>query len=175
VGVAGDAELPADNPNPSDDCRHATFACEVTTRAAPAAVYAELTTARGLSRWWSTRLTEEPRVGSVVQLPLGDASLRIRVERLEPDSLVLWRCVDGVTEWDGSSIRFELHPSDVTTLRLEHRGFALRPPGGALERAGFSWPRHLLRLRTLVGRGVGGATSPPRRVSVAPTRLHGRE
>jgi uncharacterized protein YndB with AHSA1/START domain len=131
-----------------------TLICEVTTRASPAAVYGLLTTARGLSRWWRASHEEDLRVGAVVDLPLGDASLRIRVERLEASSLVIWSCLGGVPEWDQSSIRFDLDDSEVTTLRLEHRGFELRRPGSALERADFSWPRHLLRIRTLVQQGV---------------------
>ena len=106
-----------------------TFICEVTTRATPAAVYGLLTSARGLSRWWSASLEEDLRGGAVVELPLGDASLRIRVERLEASSLTVWSRLGGVAEWDRSSIRFDLDGSEMTTLRLEHRGFELRCPG----------------------------------------------
>jgi hypothetical protein len=127
-----------------------TFICEVATGAAAASVYDFLSSARGLLRWWSVRLEDDLRVGAIVDLPLADASLRFRVDRLEASSLVVWSCLGGVAEWDRSSIRFGLDGSEVTTLRLEHRGFEFRRPGGVLERADFSWPRQLLRLRALV-------------------------
>jgi uncharacterized protein YndB with AHSA1/START domain len=127
-----------------------TFVCEIATGASVAGVYELLSTARGLSTWWGAKLEDDPGVGALVELPLADARIRIRVDRLEENSLVMWGCFGGVAEWDGSSIRFDLAAGKRTTLRLEHRGWQFRRPGGLLERADFSWPRQLLRLRALV-------------------------
>ena len=145
------------------------FTCEVAIGASTAAAYDLLTSARGLSRWWSARLEDDLRVGAVIDLPVGDASLHIRVDRLEATSLVIWSCVGGVAEWDRSSIRFDLDGSEMTTLRLEHHGWEFRRPGGVLERADFSWPRQLLRLRALVLVGADPRRrAQPRRASVPP-------
>jgi hypothetical protein len=110
-----------------------------------------LTTAEGVSRWWRAPIDRDLFVGSCAELPLGaDATLRIRVDRLERPRLILWTCIGGVPEWELSTLRFDLEGLGSTTLlQLTHRGWRWRAERGALALTDFSWPRHLVRLRTL--------------------------
>jgi uncharacterized protein YndB with AHSA1/START domain len=129
------------------------FICDLTIKAPATRVYEALTTARALSLWWDHPIDHDLVVGSTAELPLGAGCLmRIHVDELLHPSRVSWTCVGGVPEWEQSTLRFELEEQPRTTLlRFGHRGWRWRVPGGQLAACGFSWPGHLLRLRTLAG------------------------
>jgi uncharacterized protein YndB with AHSA1/START domain len=129
----------------------ATHMCEVPIETSVESVYELLTTADGVLRWWRAPIDHDLMVGSGAELPLGaNVTLRIRVDRLERPSLVLWTCVGGVPEWDLSTLRFDLERLGRTMLlRLTHSDWRWRDPRGQLWSLDFSWPRHLMRLRDL--------------------------
>lgn len=127
------------------------FSCDLTIKAPVTRVYEALTASRDLSLWWDHPLERDLAVGSIADFPLGAGCLmRIRIDELEHPSRVCWTCVGGVPEWERSTLRFQLKEQPRTTLlRFGHRGWRWRVPSGQLAACGFSWPRHLLRLRTL--------------------------
>jgi activator of Hsp90 ATPase-like protein len=137
----------------------AAHTCELEIEASVDSVFELLTTADGVSRWWRTPIDHDLVATACAELPLsGDASLRIRVDRLERPWLVLWTCIGGVPEWERSTLRFDVEDLGPTTLlRLTHRDWQWRDPRGQLWSLDFSWSRQLLQLRDLAlerGRAV---------------------
>jgi uncharacterized protein YndB with AHSA1/START domain len=139
-----------------------TLTCEVELEASAETVYAILTTADRLSRWWRAPVHRDLTLGSCVALPLADGfTLRVRIDALDPPKLVAWTCLDGVPEWERSTLRFDLTPRATTTLlRLTHEGWRLRTEDGALASSGFSLPRQLTRLHGALPHGSCRSRTP---------------
>lgn len=90
--------------------------------ASPETVYAALTQQSGLAGWWTTETVAEPVVGSVAEFRFGSRyHNRMRVEKLEQNSLVEWTCLAGDDEWIDTTFTFDLTPqSEQTVVRFTH-------------------------------------------------------
>ncbi len=68
--------------------------------ASPPQVYDALTTAEGLSQWWTTQLAVDAGPGGVIRLTFqGDFHPQMQQTVLEPHRLVRWTCVAGYPNW----------------------------------------------------------------------------
>ena len=90
-------------------------------------LYAAIAEPEGLANWW-TPMTEPrsaPHEGSVLRFRFGDGKHGpdMRVDRLEPNKKVVWRCVAG--PWEGHRFTFEVteHPRG-SVLRFYHRDWS---------------------------------------------------
>jgi uncharacterized protein YndB with AHSA1/START domain len=143
-----------DAPRPTHEITH-----ELQIDAGPSAIYAALTTADGLGRWWPACGAEIAATeGSSVELEDEDG-LRFgaRIDLLDPSSivkLVHWQVDRGPDEWIGTTVAFRIEGVDTTgdgradagtVLRFWHGGWELGD--GALPRASFGWAMALARLR----------------------------
>lgn len=90
----------------------------------PARAYVALTTAEGLGAWWTPMVEASPTVGAVLHFRFGDGvhGPDMRVEELQQDRRVAWRCIAG--PWEGMTLSFALseHPRGCA-LVFEHAGW----------------------------------------------------
>lgn len=139
---------------------------EIELAAPLARVYEAIATAAGVSAWWTGgRIAEE--VGGTSRLEFGESGwTELRVERLDPDSAVVWACVaqdianfDPRDEWVGTTIRFSLEPLDEgvrrTKLEFVHEGLAGL---GCEEMCTKGWSHYIgVSLKGLVERNEGAS------------------
>lgn len=129
---------------------------QLTIKASPNEVYLALTEQRRLASWWTTDVVAEPTVNSVAEFGFGNRStiIRMRVEALIPSSLVRWRCIGGIEEWEHTNLWFELKgESKETTLLFRHLGW--KSGDGVLPLCSFDWARYLMSLQSFLETGQG--------------------
>ncbi len=125
--------------------------------AAPRAVYAALTSAHAISRWYAP-CSGDANAGGQLTFHFGDAIVRIDVADAIPDRQVRWAVTvsEPLPEWEGTSIEFVLTDEcDGTTLGFCHRGLLASCECFDMCRAG--WEQYLPSLRDYVERGAGMA------------------
>ena len=143
------------------------FHLELALAAAPAAVYAALTTHTGLSGWWSKDCEVGTAVGATSTFRFGATSKTMAIEALEPEREVRWRCIacdinhpqimqkDG---WLGTVLTFRLEAQgNGTLLRFTHLGLTPEVECYGLCSAG--WRHCLGSLRRYVESGAGAPCS----------------
>lgn len=95
-------------------------------------VYEAITTAEGLSSWW-TKLAELEGQRATFRFDEGTTYAVMQIERQIPNKEVVWRCseqyfvIEGsekTNEWVGTVIWFELseNPDKSTALEFTHEG-----------------------------------------------------
>ncbi len=67
-------------------------------------VYDALTTTEGLSAWWTSDTSGDPRVGGTIAFRFPQGGFDMEVVELTPGELVRWRVTDGPPEWIGTFI-----------------------------------------------------------------------
>lgn len=94
---------------------------ELLIAATPEKVYHALTTAEGLSAWWTPGATAVPGQGSIARFPFGEGYYKeMEVVALEPATRVQWHCIAGAHEWIGTDINFRLMAVDKRSIQLSH-------------------------------------------------------
>lgn len=146
----------------------APFRQNLTLRASSDAVFAALTTPRGLAGWWSDDCDvptgPSHAVGATVRVRFDCAKKDFRIERLEPGRALEWRCtaayidlpqLERRSEWVGTRLRFELapNPDGSTALAFEHEG--LEPTLECFELCRAGWQQFLGSLQRFVETGRG--------------------
>jgi len=88
-------------------------------------VYRALTTQEGLSSWWTTSVKAEAKVGAILEFRFGeDYHVKIEVINLGENKKVEWKCIEGLEEWPGTNISFELSEKDnMTLVKFAHSGW----------------------------------------------------
>jgi uncharacterized protein YndB with AHSA1/START domain len=141
--------------------------------AAPAAdVYRALTTPAGLRGWWTATCDVGTGVGARSTFRFGQTHNVMRIEGLQPDAEVRWRCLEQhhhapgqltrVDEWAGTSVVFLLEPKTPasTLLHFEHLG--LVPALECYEICNGGWNHFLgTSLKNLVETGTGAPFESP--------------
>src|SRR5690349_6895003 len=75
----------------------------------PSDVFAALTTPAGLASWWSTQVEAEQAVGGKVRFTFMEGFNPVmEILRLEPASILEWRCVGGHEPWADNTFTFQL-------------------------------------------------------------------
>ncbi|MQA07151.1 MAG: SRPBCC domain-containing protein [Pseudonocardiaceae bacterium] len=124
----------------------------------PEDVYAALTTADGLSGWWTEGMEGDGDVGGVFRVRFQDApppaGFDMKVLESQPTKLVLWEVVYGPEEWIGTRIRFELkREDDFTIVLFSHEGW--QEPVEFMHHCSTKWATFLMSLKKLVETGKG--------------------
>lgn len=120
-------------------------------------VFNALTTADGLSSWWTTSTqADEAAVGAPLDVAFGLFNPHLRITELDPHSHLAWEGVEGNRAWGGNTtIRFELEATSGGTLVR----FWQQPGSGlsddAVGIANFNWGYYLDSLRLLCETGTG--------------------
>jgi uncharacterized protein YndB with AHSA1/START domain len=116
-------------------------------------VFDAIGTVQGIRNWWTPIVTGSAEVGGELHLGFAglDEYIVMRVDALEPGSLVRWTCVEQTRrpEWRGTSVTFELTGTDGgCELSVSHTGLAP-------ELVELGWERFLVSLAGYVERGDG--------------------
>lgn len=103
---------------------------EVPIAARPDEVYEAITEQRGLSSWWTPDVVAQPRVGSIAEFiftggPGGRFVTKMEIVALEPGRKVYWSVKEGVPDWAGTRVTWDLTPVEHgTRVRFGHRDYA---------------------------------------------------
>ena len=130
--------------------------CDI--EATPAAVWAALTSERGLASWWSTKVSAPPvEVGSVVRFTFrGDFNPEMRIEELEPDTRLVWRCVGGHENWADGTFEFRVAPGEESGTRLRFwQYYAVELADDYYGTYNFNWGYYLESLSEYCSQGKG--------------------
>ncbi len=142
----------------------------------PETVYRVLTTAEGLSAWWTPNTQASPEAGTVAVFPFESGYVKkMNIAELRPGEFIKWICIQGDQEWVGTTITFSLlqrdvplliaehpeisgqadqNPVDVKTLLMfEHNGWADYSPSFA--ECSYTWAQFLRSLKLLCETGTG--------------------
>jgi uncharacterized protein YndB with AHSA1/START domain len=126
-------------------------------QAPPETVFTSITTADGLSSWWTTTVTAgTAELGSLFMLGFrGPFNPRLRITEIERPSVVAWEGVSGHDAWGPTMLRFELDRIEGGTMvNFRHQMGADRS-GDAVASANFNWGYYLDSLRLLCETGQG--------------------
>lgn len=129
----------------------------LTIDAPPEQVNELVATREGIERWWTSRpVTGEDSVGGRIGVRFSDSERPAAVFEIierEPHQVV-WRCVEGPSDWLDTRITFALEPrSDGgTTLLFSHRGW--KEENEFMHGCSTNWGAYLTSLKTgAEGRG----------------------
>ncbi|MGP0110645.1 MAG: SRPBCC family protein [Acidimicrobiales bacterium] len=77
-------------------------------QAPPETVFTSITTADGLSHWWTTKVqADSAELGSLFPLTFrGPFNPQLRITEIESPSRVTWEGVSGHDAWGATTIRF---------------------------------------------------------------------
>jgi uncharacterized protein YndB with AHSA1/START domain len=85
--------------------------------APPEKVYNAITTAEGLSGWWTPGSIAIPEKGSIARFPFGPLYHKeMRILELKGPSHVKWRCIAGAEEWIDTTLSFKIHTTGNKTI-----------------------------------------------------------
>jgi uncharacterized protein YndB with AHSA1/START domain len=125
--------------------------------ATPDATYRALSTAEGLSGWWTREVQGDPAVGGRLRFVFGDLGTTVmEVTELVPGQRVAWRCVEGADEWVGTDLTFDLSASGSETVMLFTQA-GWREPVPFMHHCSTKWAVFLLGLKAGL---EGGAATP---------------
>jgi len=123
-------------------------------------LYRALVDKEGLSGWWIPGVVTQSKVGSIAEIPFGDAVLKLKIERLEPGKNVTWSVVEGVPDWTKTQITWDLTPVDGgTNVLFGHRRFASTE--GRFAQFNISWAWHIISLKDYAETGKGDPGPAP--------------
>jgi uncharacterized protein YndB with AHSA1/START domain len=129
---------------------------EVTIEAPPGKVYQAITEQEGLAAWWTTHTTAQPKVGAVNEFGFegGQMIFKMRVDKLEAGRSVQWTVVQGVPDWGGTYVTWDLTPvENGTKLLFGHRNYASTE--GSYANVNYNWGRFLTSLKAYLETGSG--------------------
>ena len=117
-------------------------------------VYAALATVDGLASWWTSTTSGESQPGKTLEFRFGQHVVLMRVEALDRDKHVEWKCTDNNPDWVDTQLTFDLsEDAGRTTLLFGHR--AWREANAFFAHCSMKWATFLLSLREFVESGSG--------------------
>lgn len=119
-------------------------------------IYAALTEQKGLASWWTKYCKAQATVDTVAEFSFnnGEVKFRMKIVKLIPNRLVVWRCVGGHPEWNDTQITFDLRAQrDKTVMSFSHTHW--QSMNGLYPQCNFDWAHYLMSLRAYVERGKG--------------------
>ena len=129
---------------------------KIEIKASRARIYDALTTAEGLSSWWTRGTKAEPTVGAVAEFPFRDGTFvqKMRIVDLQPGRRVAWVCIAGMDDWMNTEISFDLSDEgDQTCVRFAHKGWPESPDFRA--HCSYRWAYFLRSLKLVMQTGKG--------------------
>jgi uncharacterized protein YndB with AHSA1/START domain len=131
--------------------------------ASPATVYEALTTAKGLSGWWTTGGVSID-TGETIHFTFhGDFGPQMKPAGLEPGRLVQWTCVGGHANWQDNTFTFGLEARNNETMVMFVQEYAQELSDEVYGIYNFNWGYYLNSLKQLCEKGAGTPFVPPTR------------
>lgn len=136
--------------------------------AAPETVYAAIGSHEGPAAWWTRFAQMGEGVGALhdFQFPGAGFFAKMKVVAMEPPVLVEWECVDSrhppetgwsdLSDWVGTSLRFEITPSEHGGTLLHFTHIGLNPALECYAECESGWIYYLGQsLKEYVETGIG--------------------
>lgn len=129
-------------------------------KASVAQVYAALATIEGLSGWWTKSTSGKPEEGGTIEfrftLPDGKllGTFEMKVLKMIPNELVLWRCISGPPEWINTEIGFNLSFEEPYTIVM-FRHDKWQEQSASMAHCSTKWATFLLSLKLYIETGKG--------------------
>ena len=90
-------------------------------RVAAENVYEALTSAEGLSGWWTPGVSAKPELHTIARFPFGPNYVKeMEISELQRPRLVEWVCLKADEEWVGTHLSFELIEGTRQSLLKAH-------------------------------------------------------
>jgi uncharacterized protein YndB with AHSA1/START domain len=91
---------------------------QINVDAKPEKVYAALATQAGLRSWWTADTKAEEKAGGKAEFGFNKRGMvfRMKIEKLDPGKRVVWSCHGDQPEWNGTTLTWELAPTDSGTV-----------------------------------------------------------
>jgi uncharacterized protein YndB with AHSA1/START domain len=128
---------------------------KITIQATAAKVLRAITEQEDLAGWWTRDVSAKPQVGSVAEFGFDNHAVvtRMKVIQISP-TRVEWECVDGPSEWIGTTVTFDLEPKgEETTLLFAQRGW--KEASDFYAHCNTKWGYFLGSLKSLLEQGKG--------------------
>lgn len=130
--------------------------------AAPERVYRALTTGKGLSGWWTTRVRAPEAVGGVISFQFtAEFGPEMEITRLEPKRRVEWKCVAGHANWKDNTFSFTLDERNGETGLTFEQVYAQELTDEVYGTYNFNWGYYLGSLKQLCETGSGTPFQAP--------------
>jgi len=125
--------------------------------AAPAeAVFDAVATADGLSRWWSTRVESDEKLGGTVRFQfVPDFNPEMEITELDRPNAVAWKCTGGAASWLGASLRFEIEARGELSRLMFTQRYAGEMSDYDFGTFNYNWGYYLHGLQLYVETGTG--------------------
>jgi len=125
----------------------------VGTNAPTSKIISALTTIEGLSKWWTSHTTESTDTNEIIQFRFPENGPDMRVIE-STGSRVVWECINGVEEWVGTQIQFNIEEKDEQTfIMFKHANWAEETP--FMYHCSTKWAVFLLSLKSYLETGKG--------------------
>ena len=130
-------------------------------------IFEAISTRDGLAAFWTAESEAEPRVGStaVFRFPAAPVDLKMRVEALDRDKRVAWRCDGDFPFWSGTSVEWLLSPGSTghgTQVFFRHTGWPADYPEIEHARVNWVWGQVVGRLKAYAESGTPQPFFPAR-------------
>jgi uncharacterized protein YndB with AHSA1/START domain len=97
-------------------------------RVAPGKAFEALSTAKGISRWWSTKVEGGLAKGEIFKVSFDGPNVVMKVAELKKDKKIVWKGIKDDYAFTGTQVTFTLTRSRGETLiRMAHEGFKGKP------------------------------------------------
>jgi uncharacterized protein YndB with AHSA1/START domain len=118
-------------------------------------VYHALTTEKGLSETWTSKLSVRLELGFVNEFFFVDERpIKMKITELETDKRIVWECLGYEPEWVGTVISFELAEKDgSTSVVLRHLNW--KKLNEFYRWCNYNWAMFLYSLKTYCEEGAG--------------------
>ncbi|AWH28981.1 MULTISPECIES: SRPBCC domain-containing protein [Stenotrophomonas] len=135
------------------------IAHRVGIKAPVAQVYQALATPQGVAAWWTEETAGDQHPGGTLHLRFtahGEERgvMQMKLQELQPDTLVLWEVLAGPPEWIGTHIRFALRQEgEYSIVLFTHEGWSERVE--FTHHCSTKWALFLMSLKSLLETGIG--------------------
>jgi hypothetical protein len=108
-----------------------------------------------LAGWWTAKTKVKPGIGGTLRFEFEPNYVKeMKIEDLQPNSMVKWLCVGAYEEWIGTTISFELQPhARGTSLIFYHNGW--KDNAETYAGCSYDWAIFLRSLKLLCETGRG--------------------
>ena len=125
-------------------------------------VFRAVTTGRGLSSWWSTKVDAAEGMGAKVRFTFhGDFHPVMEVTEWTEDERLGWRCVSGHEPWQDNTFAFVLEDVDGRTQLTFTQDYARELSDVAYGTYNFNWGYYLQSLKEYCESGEGKPFEAP--------------
>ncbi len=117
-------------------------------------MYDAISTIKGLSGWWTTKVEGEIKIGGILQFRFSKGGPDFEIIDLQPLKKAEWKCVQGPKEWVDTHIEFNISKeNEETVLLFKHGGW--REEVEFMHHCSTQWAYFLIGLRKFLETGEG--------------------